>query len=207
MSENGEYFPGSPARMILAGSAFARHTSIPHRRHAMQLHSKSIPSPVGRLTLVASAEGLTAVLWENERPDRVSPGGAAARGRSSVLQAAERQLGEYFSGRRRVFSVPLVPSGTPFQRQVWSALSTIPCGETRSYAQIARQIGRPRAVRAVGAAIGRNPLSIFIPCHRVIGADGSLTGFAGGLAIKTRLLELEGVELRLTQAAHPSRRP
>jgi methylated-DNA-[protein]-cysteine S-methyltransferase len=109
-----------------------------------------------------------------------------------LLVEAERQLAEYFAGRRQRFALPLDPSGTTFQRDVWDALQTIPFGETRSYAQIAKQIGQPRAVRAVGAANGRNPLSIVVPCHRVVGSTGALTGFAGGLAVKARLLALEG---------------
>jgi methylated-DNA-[protein]-cysteine S-methyltransferase len=109
-----------------------------------------------------------------------------------LILEAERQLAEYFAGRRQRFTLPLDPSGTAFQRDVWDALRTIPFGETRSYAQIARQIGHPRAVRAVGAANGRNPLSIVVPCHRVVGSTGALTGFAGGLDVKARLLALEG---------------
>jgi methylated-DNA-[protein]-cysteine S-methyltransferase len=108
-----------------------------------------------------------------------------------VLVDAERQLKEYFAGRRRRFDVKLDVSGTPFQKAVWNALLTIPFGETRSYAQIARQIGNPTAVRAVGAANGRNPVSIVTPCHRVVGSSGALTGFAGGLDVKARLLALE----------------
>jgi methylated-DNA-[protein]-cysteine S-methyltransferase len=109
-----------------------------------------------------------------------------------VLAAAAQQLSEYFAGERRTFTLPLDAAGTPFQRQVWNALLTIPFGETRTYAQIAAQIGRARAVRAVGAANGRNPLGIVAPCHRVIGSSGALTGFAGGLDAKARLLALEG---------------
>ena len=109
---------------------------------------------------------------------------------------AAAQLAEYFSGKRRAFDLELAPSGTAFQLSVLRALQTIPYGETRSYADIARYIGRPAAVRAVGAANGRNPLPIVIPCHRVIGADGSLTGFGGGLETKRFLLELEGADLR-----------
>jgi methylated-DNA-[protein]-cysteine S-methyltransferase len=108
-----------------------------------------------------------------------------------VLVETERQLEEYFAGQRRAFAVALDVSGTAFQRQVWNALLTIPFGETRSYAQVATQIGNPAAVRAVGAANGRNPLSIIAPCHRVIGSTGQLTGFAGGLDVKKRLLALE----------------
>jgi methylated-DNA-[protein]-cysteine S-methyltransferase len=108
-----------------------------------------------------------------------------------VLQEAERQLAEYFAGRRTEFDLPLDPSGTPFQQKVWSALRRIPFGETRTYAEVATQIGHPGAARAVGAASGRNPLSIVAPCHRVIGTRGALTGFAGGLEVKARLLAFE----------------
>src|SRR5262249_60006260 len=104
----------------------------------------------------------------------------------------ERQLGEYFAGRRKVFDLELDFAGTAFQKSVWQALLTIPFGETRSYAEVARQIGNPAAVRAVGAANGRNPISIVAPCHRVIGSTGKLTGFAGGLDVKARLLAHEG---------------
>ncbi len=151
-----------------------------------------VSSPVGPLTLVATDEGLTAVLWEHERTGRVRAVPAGEDARHAILDLAERQLGEYFAGERTVFTVPLRPTGTPFQRAVWTALLTIPFGETRSYADIARQIGQPSAARAVGAANGRNPLSIFTPCHRVVGANGALTGFAGGLDAKAQLLALEG---------------
>ena len=169
---------------------------------------KELRSPVGRLKLVASDEGLAAVLWENDRPQRVPMHVAEADDNHPVLREAERQLTEYFARRRTTFDLPLDPCGTPFQQQVWDALRTIPFGETRSYQQIASQIGRPKAVRAVGAANGRNPLSIVAPCHRVIGATGHLTGFAAGLETKAYLLELEG---SLTgclpeDAATPSRR-
>ena len=108
-----------------------------------------------------------------------------------VLLHAQQQLEEYFAGKRRKFTVKLDPAGTEFQNKVWNALRTIPFGETRSYGEIANQIGSRKAVRAVGAANGRNPLSIIVPCHRVIGADGTLTGFAGGLEVKAQLLALE----------------
>jgi methylated-DNA-[protein]-cysteine S-methyltransferase len=108
---------------------------------------------------------------------------------------AEEQLSEYFDGKRTTFDLKLAPTGSAFQLDVLNALQTIPCGETRSYLDIARQINRPKAVRAVGAANGRNPLPIVIPCHRVIGSDGSLTGFGGGLETKLFLLQLEGVKL------------
>jgi len=152
---------------------------------------KRVQTPVGRLTLVAGDEGLAAILWENDRPGRVRLDMDAEDSAHPVLVDAERQLEEYFAGRRTHFALNLDPSGTAFQRTVWSALMTIPFGETRSYGQIATQIGHPGAARAVGAANARNPLSIVAPCHRVVGATGALTGFAGGLDVKQRLLEFE----------------
>ena len=151
-------------------------------------------SPVGTLTLVARGERLAAVLWEEERENRVRLGELHRDDRCPVLLDTARQLGEYFAGTRRHFDLALDFAGTPFQREVWEALLTIPFGETRSYGDIARQIGNPSAVRAVGAANGRNPISIIAPCHRVIGASGNLTGFAGGLQAKQYLLALEGRE-------------
>lgn len=156
---------------------------------------KFIASPVGRLKLVAGDSGLIAVLWENERPNRVPLGGLQPGDHHPVIRDAERQLREYFAGEREAFSLPLAPTGTPFQQVVWAALRTIPFGETRSYAEIARQIGRPAAVRAVGAANGRNPISIITPCHRVIGAGGALTGFAGGLKTKAFLINFESASI------------
>jgi methylated-DNA-[protein]-cysteine S-methyltransferase len=155
---------------------------------------KRMPSPVGTLTLVATDEGLSAILWENDRADRVRLNLEAEDNDHSVLRETERQLEEYFAGRRTRFTLKLDLSGTPFQRKVWRALLTIPFGETRSYAQIAKQIGSPTAARAVGAANGRNPVSIVAPCHRVIGSTGALTGFAGGLDIKAHLLAFEGAQ-------------
>lgn len=152
---------------------------------------KTMPSPVGALTLVASDAGLTAILWENDRPGRVKLGAMEEAPDHPLLIEAERQIQEYFAGERTSFSVPLDFRGTDFQKSVWAALLTIPFGETRSYGEIARQIGRPSASRAVGAANGRNPLSIVAPCHRVIGTNGALTGFAGGLAAKEALLGME----------------
>jgi len=152
---------------------------------------KMVDSPLGKLTLVATDEGLAAILWENDRPERVRMDIQAEDKTHPVLVETERQLGEYFAGRRTAFALNLDMAGTPFQRKVWKALLTIPFGETRSYAQIAEQIGSPRAVRAVGAANGRNPVSIIAPCHRVIGSSGKLTGFAGGLEAKAYLLDLE----------------
>lgn len=152
---------------------------------------KTIPSPVGELTLVASDQGLAAILWENDDPDRVRLEPRAEAPDHPVLAEAEKQLGEYFAGERECFDLPLDFHGTDFQKAVWQALLAIPFGETRSYAEIARAVGRPTAFRAVGAANGRNPISIVAPCHRVIGASGALTGFAGGIAAKRHLLALE----------------
>lgn len=149
-------------------------------------------SPVGMLTLVARGDCLAAVLWEDERENRVRLGDLYRDDGHPVLLQTARQLGEYFAGGRQRFDLPLDFAGTAFQRRVWAALLTIPFGETRSYGDIARQIGNPSAVRAVGAANGRNPISIIAPCHRVIGASGGLTGFAGGLPAKQYLLALEG---------------
>ena len=154
----------------------------------MTYFTKTIASPVGALTLVATDKGLTAILWERDRPGRVRLGDLVEAPEHAVLVQAECELGEYFAGARTSFSVALDMVGTPFQKQVWTALLAIPFGETRSYGEIARQLGRPSAFRAVGAANGRNPLSIVAPCHRVIASDGALTGFAGGLAAKEYLL-------------------
>ena len=146
---------------------------------------------MGRLTLVASDSGLAAILWENDSPRRVPVNAVAEDPDHPILLETEKQLREYFAGRRQAFSVPLDFGGTEFQNQVWRALLSIPFGETRTYTEIARQIGKPAAVRAVGAANGRNPISIIAPCHRVIGSTGNLTGFAGGLQAKAHLLALE----------------
>lgn len=154
---------------------------------------KTMNSPIGRLTLAASEAGLAGILWQNDRPGRVRLHIAQEDHRHPLLLETERQLEEYFAGQRTAFAVTLDLAGTVFQRQVWRALLTIPFGETRSYRELARHIGRPTAVRAVGAANGRNPVSIIAPCHRVIGASGGLTGFAGGLDVKAHLLALEGV--------------
>ena|ERR1700730_2620447 len=155
---------------------------------------RMVDSPIGRLKLVATDEGLAGILWENDRPRRVRLDIEAEDNRHPVLIETERQLKEYFAGQRKTFDVKLDLVGTAFQRKVWTALLTIPFGETRSYGQIARQIGNPDAVRAVGNANGRNPVSIIAPCHRVIGSTGTLTGFAGGLDAKAHLLALEGAK-------------
>jgi methylated-DNA-[protein]-cysteine S-methyltransferase len=134
---------------------------------------------------------LVAILWENDDPKRVRLGSLVEDVEHPILCLAEQQLGEYFAGARKSFDLPLDFAGTPFQKKVWSELLNIPFGQTRTYGQIANAIGKPRAFRAVGAANGKNPISIVAPCHRVIGKDGSLTGFAGGLEAKERLLGIE----------------
>jgi methylated-DNA-[protein]-cysteine S-methyltransferase len=157
----------------------------------MSLVYKVIDSPVGELKLVASDKGLVAILWENDSPRRVRLNELVENGKHPVLVETERQLDEYFAGKRKAFSVVLDMRGTRFQQDVWAALLAIPFGETRSYGQLAKQLGNPRASRAVGAANGKNPVSIIVPCHRVIGSSGKLTGFAGGLDTKAHLLNLE----------------
>jgi methylated-DNA-[protein]-cysteine S-methyltransferase len=157
----------------------------------MGLAYKEVASPVGRLKLVTSDKGLAAILWENDNPSRIRLGEMVEDRNHPILLKAERQLGEYFAGKRETFSVALDMQGTPFQKDVWEQLLAIPFGETRSYGQLAKALGRPQAMRAVGAANGRNPISIIVPCHRVIGSSGKLTGFAGGLETKARLLNLE----------------
>jgi methylated-DNA-[protein]-cysteine S-methyltransferase len=159
----------------------------------MSFAYKMIRSPVGQLKLVASEQGLVAILWENDNPNRVRLRELVADDQHPVLVETERQLKEYFGGKRKSFSVPLDIRGTRFQKDVWEKLLVIPFGETRSYGELAKQMGNPRATRAVGAANGKNPLSIIVPCHRVIGSSGKLTGFAGGLETKARLLRLENV--------------
>jgi methylated-DNA-[protein]-cysteine S-methyltransferase len=172
-------------------------------RHTVQKDHffKMIASPVGDLKLVASNDGLAAILWENDDPKRVRLNIVAKDDNHRVLLETERQLNEYFSGRRKTFDLTLDFSGTAFQKKVWQALLTIPFGETRSYGQIAKQIGCPNAVRAVGAANGKNPISIVAPCHRVIGSTGELTGFAGGLETKAHLLGLEGAKAKPIKTA------
>lgn len=180
------------------GSATPFGSSRPVTILVDELSGSALDSPLGRLSLVASAVGLVAILWPDDRPDRVplarvTPDG----GENRHLRAAADQVMAYLAGGLRDFDVALDLRGTPFQRQVWAALAAIPYGETCSYGAIATAIGRPTASRAVGAAVGRNPLSLIVPCHRVVGTSGGLTGFAGGLATKRHLLELESAAGRL----------
>ena len=156
-----------------------------------------VPSPLGSIAIAATDQGLSG-LWfaENQRYSPLELSGPAAWPENAghpVLAQARQQLGEYFTGQRRRFELPLdLRCGTAFQQSVWQALLGIPHGEVTSYGDISRRIGKPSAVRAVGGAIGRNPISIIVPCHRVTGSGGALTGYAGGLARKSALLQLEG---------------
>jgi methylated-DNA-[protein]-cysteine S-methyltransferase len=150
------------------------------------LTTRTLETPIGELRLVGSDAGLRLVLW----PGRDAGDGVVAEP-SPLLDEAARQLAEYVAGARTAFDVPLDLRGTPFQLRAWRALAAIPYGETVSYAEQARRLGRPHAVRAVGAANGRNPVPIVLPCHRIVGSDGSLTGFGGGLDVKRALLDHE----------------
>ncbi|MEO6785133.1 MAG: methylated-DNA--[protein]-cysteine S-methyltransferase [Chthoniobacteraceae bacterium] len=147
------------------------------------------PSPIGTLRICGTDAALTGVFMESERHESGQPRDAVRD--AAPFRAAQRQIEEYFAGERREFSVPVAAEGTDFQRRVWRELCAIPYGTTESYGEIARRIGNPRAVRAVGLANGRNPISIIVPCHRVIGANGTLTGYGGGLERKRFLLALE----------------
>ena len=149
---------------------------------------RHIESPIGRLKLCADGDGLCALRFASTGEEMDA---------APLLLQAERELEEYFAGRRTAFSVPLSMHGTPFQMEIWAALRAIPYGETRSYGELAAQIGRPRACRAVGMANHVNPLPILVPCHRVLGADGRLTGYAGGLNVKEFLLKLEGAHVKV----------
>lgn len=152
-------------------------------------------SPIGQLLLVGDEEALHGLyMQDGRRPLRIADAWQSA---DEPFAGVRRQLGEYFGGDRVAFDLPLAPRGSAFERRVWRALVDIPYGETTSYGELAGRVGRPGAARAVGAANGRNPISIVVPCHRVIGADGSLTGYGGGLDRKRFLLELERGTLRL----------
>jgi methylated-DNA-[protein]-cysteine S-methyltransferase len=159
-------------------------------------------TPIGPLLLWSDGEGLRGISFQRSHPLR--PPDGWRRSREPFGRVLE-QLTAYFAGRLDRFDVPLAPQGTPFQIEVWSALRKIPYGETTTYAAIARRLGRPQAFRAVGAANGRNPIPILIPCHRVVGADGSLTGFGGGLDVKRALLALEARHRRPDRSC-PQRR-
>jgi O-6-methylguanine DNA methyltransferase len=167
------------------------------RVRAVAVSSAALDTPLGTLQLFAAERGLLAVGLPGVAREDLEAYLRRALGRVAIvaddapLRAALAQLAEYFAGARRSFDLRLDPRGTPFQRAVWDAVAAIPYGETRSYGEIARALGRPAAARAVGAANGANPLAPIIPCHRVVGADGGLTGYGGGLAMKRHLLDLE----------------
>jgi methylated-DNA-[protein]-cysteine S-methyltransferase len=148
-------------------------------------------TPLGTMLLTSNGEALTGAYFAGQKYDVTPQAGWQEDETLDVLAEARRQLSGYFAGARVAFDVPLAPAGTRFQQAVWRALLEIPCGATCSYGAIARAVGEPAAVRAAGAAIGRNPISVIVPCHRVLGADGSLTGYAGGLERKRHLLALE----------------
>ena len=159
---------------------------------AIEHFKTTLDSPVGELTLVATDIGLRAVLWPNDEPKRVRlPFPIIEASGNAILRRTADQLREYFAGERIAFDLPLDLHGTEFQQLAWRSLASIPYGQTSTYGEQANRIGRPKAVRAIGAANSRNPVSIVLPCHRVVGTDGSLTGFAGGLDAKRRLLEIE----------------
>lgn len=155
---------------------------------------KDIESPVGCIRLVATPDGLAAILWEGEDYSRTKLAIPERDDNDSILLQAEQELKEYFDKTRTVFTVPLDFAGTAFQRKVWEALLTIPFGIKKTYGQLANTIGDVKAVRAVGGALNKNPISIIVPCHRVIGSSGKLIGFAGGLKNKSILLEMENQE-------------
>lgn len=156
----------------------------------------SFESPLGQVIVAACGQGLTGIWFEGQRHQPDSSAWPVSHHHPVLLRAVQ-QLKDYFAGKRTTFDLPLdLSSGTAFQQAVWQALLQIPRGATTSYGRLSAGIGKPSAVRAVGAAVGRNPVSIIVPCHRVLGADGSLTGYAGGLDRKTALLRLEGAALK-----------
>jgi methylated-DNA-[protein]-cysteine S-methyltransferase len=169
----------------------------------VKYYFKTMDSPVGILKLVTSDKGMTAVLWEKDIPGRIREFAAVGDKSHPILLEAGRQLREYFDRKRKIFSVPLDLAGTIFQKKAWDLLTMIPFGETRTYGQQAIALGNLNLARAVGSANHRNPVSIIVPCHRLIGSTGSLTGFAGGLEAKAYLLALEGAE-RLSSSPHTS---
>jgi len=161
----------------------------------MSIYFDCFDSPIGLLTVAADANGLRHIFFANEQHQAIK-GREHWQANASFLTNARTQLLEYLHGQRQQFNLPLAPTGTAFQLKVWQALADIPFGTTWSYCQLAQYIGRPTAARAVGAANGRNPLPIVLPCHRVIGQDGSLTGFSAGLELKVTLLQLEGIHIK-----------
>jgi methylated-DNA-[protein]-cysteine S-methyltransferase len=216
MAKNGEHrtLGDSIVSQLPASDAGARASAAsPSRPATMITAYLTMPSPVGELLLTAVEDGLTRLWFEEHRYGgsvraewrrAESVSGSAAH----VLHAAREQLNEYFAGARTSFDLPLAATGTHFQERVWTALRTIPFGHTMSYGELAVRLGEPKAVRAVGSANGHNPISIVVPCHRVIGARGALTGFGGGLERKRWLLEHEGaIPATLLSASEASPHP
>lgn len=162
------------------------------------LHEMS--SPLGKLWILADDKALLALTWNRED---LKSWPQAQKAATPLLKKAQKQLQEYFEGQRKNFDLPLAPLGTEFQQKAWRQLTRIPFGQTLSYAEQAEKMGKPKAVRAVGSANGRNPLPILVPCHRVIGRSGHLTGYAGGLARKRLLLEIEGLHTTKDRLTSP----
>lgn len=163
------------------------------------MKSKLVDSPIGCLELLATDSALCGLNWAHQHTSSKNrSNGSGFDGRSRILEQASEELQLYFEGKLQVFEVRCAPEGTPFQRQVWSVLETIEWGKTLTYKTVANTLNKPSAVRAVGTAIGKNPLPIFIPCHRVVGSNGSLTGFSGGIDIKRELLALENEQYVLS---------
>lgn len=187
-------------------SASTRQPSVsaPRRARREMTSYCVIQSPVGRLLLAGNARALTHISFQDGRhPITPDPEWTYSE---TPFHHAIRQLKEYFSGKRKTFTIKLASKGTPFQQQVWQALRAIPYGHTQSYGQIAKAIGKPKAVRAVGAANGQNPVSIIVPCHRVIGSNGKLVGYGGGLSIKETLLDHENQHRPPRRGSKPGRR-
>lgn len=166
-------------------------------------HYTYIDSPLGRILIISDGRALTGLYFLGQKYEAVPPGDCADEPFAAPFERVRAELTQYFAGERGRFDLPLAPSGTLFQTRVWQALATIPCGTTVTYAELARSLGLPRSVRAVAAAVGRNPISVLIPCHRVIGSDGSLTGYASGLERKRALLALEAASPPLLRHAIP----
>ncbi len=175
-----------------------RRTSVKNKKseNLETYWHKKIKSPVGMLDLIANERALVIVQMENHTHDHMGSLDLKDGENHKVLKEAAKQLKEYFAGDRKKFYLPIEFNGTEFQKEVWNELLRIPYGKYVTYGVQAAKIGRPKAVRAVGACNGKNPISIIVPCHRVIGASGSLTGYAGGLSVKQHLLKLEGIDLK-----------
>ena len=172
-----------------------RHKFVPKVQDTH--YYKKIDSPVGPLILIANETALLILNWGHDIPDLKNDLNRIESGKHHpILNTTEAQLKEYFLGKRKTFDIPLASKGTEFQKRVWQQLRKIPYGQTITYGEQARRLGQPKSARAVGAANGKNPIGIIVPCHRVIGASGCLKGFAGGLDIKRNLLILEGVQLK-----------